>query len=86
MTKQECEHIARVKSLPCGNCGVLPPSDAHHLIENGTRVSHYATIPLCHEFCHQGSQGIHGDKALWRIMKNTELKILADTIGKLYET
>ena len=82
MNLKEREYIGRVKLLPCGNCGASPPSSAHHIIENGTRVGHYATIPLDYE-CHQGNQGIHGDKTLWRITKNTELSILADTIKKL---
>ena len=82
-TEKESKHIARVKELPCGNCGAYEPSSAHHIIENGTRVSHYAVIPLCYE-CHQGNCGIHGDKARFKITKKTELMILADTIRRLY--
>jgi len=80
--KREYDHIGRVKALSCGNCDERPPSDAHHIIENGTRVSHYATIPLC-KHCHQGNQGIGGDKTLFRITKKTELMILADTFKRL---
>lgn len=81
-TKAEREHMRRVKELDCGNCDAHGPSSAHHLIENGTRVGHFATIPLCYD-CHQGPNGIHGDKTVFRITKKTELMILAETVEKL---
>lgn len=79
----EKEHMARIKSLPCGVCDAQAPSDAHHITDCGRRVSHYATIPLC-KSCHQDAHnGIHGRQVMWKIMKKTELLVLAETIAKL---
>ena len=64
--------------MPCGVCGAAGPSDAHH-IEQG---HHFLCIPLC-KACHQGHNGWHGTKALWRIRKLDEMDVLNDTIDKL---
>lgn len=87
MDKTAKKHIQAIKELPCGLCGAPPPSDAHHLIENrgGSRKTPDMTvIPLCHDSCHQGPNGIHGDRALFRIYKKSELQILDETIRKLF--
>ncbi len=85
MNKSEENHIMRIKNMPCGVCGAYPPSDAHHILENGTRVGHYVVIPLC-KSCHQDSHnGIHGEKAMWRIYKKTELIVLGDVIKRIYD-
>jgi hypothetical protein len=79
LTASQRNHLTRVKSLPCGVCGVSEPSDAHH-IEQGLQ---YLCIPLCKD-CHQGSHnGIHGRKSIWNATKQTELTVLNDTIQKL---
>jgi hypothetical protein len=79
LTKADREHLAAVKSLPCGVCEAAPPSDAHH-IEQGL---HYLCIPLCKD-CHQGSNnGIHGRRAMWNVTKKTELSVLNDTVARL---
>lgn len=81
LTVKSREHLAKVKSLPCGVCGAAPPSDAHH-IEQGL---HYLCIPLCKD-CHQGSHnGIHGRRSMWNVLKKTELSVLDDTVRKLGE-
>ena len=83
MNKAESNHIMRVKSLSCGVCGASAPSDAHHILENSRRISHFAVIPIC-KSCHQDNHnGIHGRKAMWKIMKKTELSVLAETIERL---
>lgn len=75
-TRDESEHIALIKSLPCIVCGAAGPSDAHHIIQG----NHYSCIPLCKD-CHQGSKnGIHGQAIMWRIYKMDETKALALTI------
>jgi len=85
LTKDEREHLAKVKQLPCGLCQAAPPSIAHH-IRTGQGMSqrggHYCTIPLC-PLCHSGKDGIHGTKALWRIYRQTELNVLDQTIQLL---
>ena len=74
------EHLARVKALQCSVCDAPGPSDAHH-IEQG---QHYTTVALCKE-CHQGYNGWHGTKALWRIKKMDELQALNVTIRRMFE-
>jgi len=83
MNKTESNHIMRVKNLSCGVCSASAPSDAHHILENSRRISNFAVIPLC-KSCHQDNHnGIHGRKAMWKIMKKTELSVLAETIERL---
>lgn len=86
MTKTEERHIARIKAMDCVICGASGPSDAHHIREGqgkSQRAGHFLVIPLCKN-CHQGSNGIHGDKALFRIYKMTELKALNATLEKIF--
>lgn len=86
-TAAESRHIGRVKDLPCALCGVPGPSDAHHVLEGrtpGRRSGDFLAIPLCHNDCHQGKGGIHGDKTLWRIYRKTELECLDETLNTLY--
>lgn len=66
---EESEHLARVKALPCACCKTtIKPRDAHHTVQGND----FTTIPLCHDDCHQGPQGIHGDQALLKVRKLTE--------------
>lgn len=82
-TIAERQHLIRIKSMPCGVCGSKCISDAHHIKEGDRRVSHFAIIPLCRS-CHEDPHnGIHGERAMWRVMKKTELLVLAETIEKL---
>lgn len=85
MNAAERRHVGRVKSLPCGVCGHPPPSSAHHIREGqgmSQRAGHFLTIPLCRD-CHQGPQGLHGDRTLWRIYKRDELGVLNETYRNL---
>lgn len=83
MNAAESNHIEKIKNMPCGVCGNSAPSDAHHILENSRRVSHFAVIPLC-KSCHQDNHnGIHGRKAMWKVMRKTELLVLAETIERL---
>lgn len=84
MNKLELKYMQIIKNMPCGLCGQSAPSDAHHLLENSRRVSHFAVIPLC-KSCHQDNHnGIHGNKAMWKIYKKTELIVLSETIEKSF--
>jgi uncharacterized Fe-S center protein len=79
----EQEYMYAIKNMPCGVCGQSAPSDAHHILENSRRISHYATIPLC-KSCHQDNHnGIHGSKAMWKVMRKTELGVLSETIKSM---
>lgn len=82
LTPAERKHLASVKSLPCGVCGKHGPSDAHHIAQH----MQYTCIPLCRD-CHEGAHnGIHGRKAIWQVLKKTELSVLNDTIKRLLDT
>jgi hypothetical protein len=78
INKAERRYLAAVKELPCGLCGASGPSDAHHIEQR----LHYLCIPLCKE-CHQGTNGWHGNKSLWRIKKMDEMDVLNNTIHLL---
>lgn len=79
LSKLDLDHMGRVKSLPCGVCGMPGPSDAHHILQG----MHYLTIPLC-KSCHTNSRlGWHGERAAWKIRKINELDVLNDTIRKI---
>jgi hypothetical protein len=91
-TRDESAHLGRVKALRCVLCARLGLSqdsqtDAHHTREDqggAQRASDWLAIALCHEGCHQGPHGIHGDKARLRHAKCTELDLLADTLQALF--
>lgn len=85
-TKAQHSHLSRVASLPCSLCGE-GPVEVHHILEGrikGRRSSHFTTIPLCPD-CHRGSRnGIHGQQNMLKVMKTTELELLAETLEKIY--
>ena len=72
MTAAERRHVARIKAMPCVVCGEAGPSEAHE-IEQGLW---YASIPLCSS-CHRGTNGLHGQRRMWAVMKISELQALA---------
>lgn len=78
LTRAESEHIARVKALDCSICGAPGPSDAHHIKQG----QHFTVVALCKE-CHQGSNGWHGTKTLWRIVKMDEIDALNETLRRI---
>jgi hypothetical protein len=79
MVAAEREHVERVKSLPCGVCDTSGPSEAHE-IEQG---QWFTSIPVCPD-CHRGSvNGWHGQRAIWKVKKLDELKVLNQTIAIL---
>lgn len=85
-------HLAMIREMPCILCEVLgrPQQglkvDAHHvrIWEGAAQRAHdELAIPLCHNDCHQGPHGVHGDKALLAIAKVDEGDLLAATVRKL---
>lgn len=86
-------YMARVAALPCVLCELLGTAqegktDVHHIRDGvgaAQRNSDMLTVALCHDACHQGPQGIHGDKSRLRLAGVTELDLLALTIAKLQE-
>lgn len=84
-TSAEKKHMGKVSALSCACCGQPGPSTVHHVREGqgmAQRAANWLTIPLCPS-CHQGPQGLHGDKTLMRVYKVDELGMLATTISKL---
>jgi hypothetical protein len=87
----EREHLGRVKRLRCVLCARLSlaqesATDAHHLrVGQGgaQRASDWLAAALCHDRCHQGPRGVHGDRSLLRQAKCTELDLLAWTLAAL---
>ncbi|WP_375592268.1 hypothetical protein [Chitiniphilus eburneus] len=86
-------HKTSIAELGCVLCRLLgqPQSgktDVHHLRTGqgaAQRASDFLVIPLCHDGCHQGPHGVHGDQALLRIAKVNELDLLAYTLQLLEE-
>lgn len=79
MRAHEREHVGRVKELPCSVCNAPGPSEAHE-IEQGLW---FASVALCPD-CHRGAEnGLHGRRAMWRVMKMDEVKALAVTVERL---
>ncbi len=79
MTAAERRHVAAVKALPCAVCGAPGPSEAHEIAQGKWFVS----VALCAD-CHRGSRnGIHGERAMWKASKMTEIDALNQTIGAL---
>jgi len=66
ITEAEGAHMALVKSIACACCGG-PGGYAHHIVQG----LHFITVALCWD-CHQGPNGWHGNKSLWRIQKLDE--------------
>jgi len=80
MSKTEREHVARVKALPCVVCAAPGPSEAHEI----TQGLWFLSVPCCLD-CHRGNRnGIHGQKAMWNVMKLTEEAALNKTLEALY--
>lgn len=82
-------YMEKVACVPCVLCTALGqgPSKGtvHHLRTGqgkGERASDFLTMSLC-PACHQGPNGLHGDRALLRIAKVDELDLLAMTIEAL---
>lgn len=91
MNRSAKTHLDRIASQGCALCLRLGfgPTQAmihHPRTGQGTaqRASHFLAIPLC-ESCHQGPEGVHGDKSLLRVANCTELDLLADVIERLYQ-
>lgn len=82
------QYIGLVKGLSCACCGAPGPSSAHHLRAGmglGQRNHDRLVVPLCYE-CHQGKEGLHGNRALLSVYRKDELSMLADTITRVVDT
>lgn len=92
-TARERKHLARIAAMDCICCKLLGqqqqyPSEVHHIREGqggAKRAPHHLTIPLCGNDCHRGKNGVHGDRTYLRILRMTELDLLAAVLAELLE-
>lgn len=89
--KEEREHLARVKALPCWirnhECG--GEIQAHHLTDGGRRLGHYYTIPLCHYHHHWDSplpigQAYHKGTKPWVKNHGDQMEMRNEVMQELY--
>jgi hypothetical protein len=81
---------AIIGGMECVCCSLLDQKQqgrttVHHIREAqgmSQRASDFLSIPLCYD-CHQGPNGIHGDRALLRVLKCEELDLLAETYRRV---
>lgn len=78
LTTSEKKHMERLRQLPCSVCDAPGPSYGHHI----KQWLHFTAVAVCYD-CHQGRDGWHGTKALWRIMKLDEIAALNITLKRL---
>lgn len=85
-TAAEKRHMGKVAQLACCLCGT-EPVELHHILEGrtpGRRSPDWLVIPLCPD-CHRGSHnGIHGRQTMLKVMKTSELELLAQTLERVY--
>lgn len=87
-TKLESAHMGRVKAMSCICCTLLGRkqqsiTDVHHIREGRQARNHWLTLPLCHDDCHEGRNGIHGEKVYLRMLQMSELELLACVMERL---
>ena len=82
-------YMAKVAKVDCVLCTALGkpgiPASVHHVREGqgmAQRAANWLSVALCWN-CHQGPNGLHGDRTLMRIAKLEELDLLAMTIAAL---
>ena len=90
-SKWEVMHKNALADLGCMLCheiyGKWVAPQIHHIRTGqgmSQRAEDFLAIPLCPD-CHQGPQGIHGDRSLLKVVKMTELDLLAKTIEELWK-
>ncbi len=87
-TKAASRWMGRVKAMECICCLLLDRkqgsiTDVHHIREGRQERNDFLTLPLCHDDCHQGPSGVHGDKTWLRMLKMTEFDLLAATLERM---
>lgn len=88
-TEAECAHMGRIKVMRCICCQLLgveqeSPTDVHHVRADREARNHWLVIPLCHDDCHQGTNGVHGRRIYLSILKITEWALLGFVIRDLH--
>lgn len=90
-TKAEKRHMGRIAGMACICYRLMgtrqeSKTDVHHIREDREERNDFLTLPLCHDSCHQGPLGVHGDKTFLRLLKLTEWGLLAVVMEELEAT
>jgi hypothetical protein len=90
-TKAEKRHMGRIAAMGCICCRLMgvrqdSKTDVHHIREDREARNDFLTLPLCHDSCHQGPLGVHGDGTFLRILKLSEWGLLAVVMEELEAT
>lgn len=91
-SKREQAHFARVAAMPCICCTMLgrtqeSKTEVHHVrVGHGgaERAGDFCTVPLCKDDCHQGKNGVHGDRTYLSILKMTQMDLLNATLERMF--
>lgn len=86
-TKAASAFMGRIKAMRCICCELLGReqssiTDVHHIREGRQARNDYLVLPLCHDDCHQGPSGVHGDERWLRMLKMSEFDLLARVIER----
>lgn len=84
--------MGRIAKMACICCTLLgrtqtSKTDVHHVrVGHGgaQRAGDFCTVPLCHDDCHQGRNGVHGEQTYLRLLKMTQIDLLNATLERLY--
>jgi hypothetical protein len=90
-TAREKRHLSRLSGMQCICCKLLGQqqesrTEIHHPRDGqgmAQRASNWLGIPLCGEGCHRGPLGVHGDRTFLKLLKMTELDLLAATLAEV---
>lgn len=90
-TRAEIRYHHEAAKLPCVLCSEIgmiqrAPTTIHHARTGqgmSQRASHWMVAALCRD-CHQGPEGIHGDRSLLRVANLDELDLVAITTAKVF--
>lgn len=80
MTAQERTHVGTIKGMACAVCEAPGPSEAHEIVQG----LWFLSVPLCAD-CHRGGvNGLHGQKAMWKVMHMNENDALNETLRRVF--
>lgn len=85
------KHAERLAAMGCVCCELLDmeqvsETNIHHVREGqglAQRAGDFLTIPLCRE-CHQGKNGVHGNRQYLKMLRMTELDLLNYTLKRAF--
>lgn len=86
-TPEELAHLALIKQQSCCVCSPgmqKSPTEVHHCLSGGKRISHLHTLPLCKFHHHNVSQLRNLERTYWEmLMERLNIKHIAWPESKL---